>query len=99
MIAFKAVANVLQVAQEISSPSVYLDHWALREISESSTLASRFTNAIHIRKGTLVLSWLNVVEFSRVSDQTQRSQADDMINRLGPHLFWLNPDFWVVSQN
>jgi hypothetical protein len=99
MIAFTKEHGFLRVAQEIWPPSVYLDHWALREISESPSLARRLTNAIHLRNGTLVLSWLKVVEFSKVSDPAQRRKADALPNSLGRRLFWLNPDFWTVAKH
>jgi hypothetical protein len=56
MIHFATADAVLWVAQEISSPSVYLDPWALREISESEALARRFSKALRLRGGALVLS-------------------------------------------
>jgi len=84
--------------QEIASPSVYLDHWALREISESDGLSHRFATILKKRGGTLVLSWLNVVEFSKVSDREQRHKADLLVNDLNPNLFWLNPDFFTVAK-
>src|SRR5882724_6036493 len=99
MIYFERVGQVLRVAQEIKSPSVYLDHWALREISESDELACRFSRFLRSHGGTLVLSWLNVVEFCKVADAAQRRKADLLIHGLFPNLFWLNPDFFTVEKN
>jgi len=87
----------LRITQEITTPSVYLDHWALREISENDSLAGRFSSALKRRDGTLVLSWLNVVEFCKVSDPSQRAKADSLLYSLGWNLFWLDPDFFTVS--
>jgi hypothetical protein len=87
----------LLVAQHLTSPSVYLDHWAVRDISSSPVLSSRFSKAINQRVGTLALSWMNAVEFTKVSDDTQRASADSLLESLGHSLFWLNPDFFTVG--
>ena len=99
MIYFQSTAGVVQFAQELVSPSVYLDHWALREISESESLCCRLSEALRVTGGTLALSWLNVVEFTKVTDETQRNKADQCLNSLGSHVFWLNPDFLTVTKH
>src|SRR5262249_24531213 len=45
------------------------------------------------------ISWLNVVEFSRVSDPSQRRMADSLVTALASNLFWLNPDFFKVAES
>ena len=84
------------VVQELISPSVYLDHWAFREIADSKTLTKRFSEALHFRGGTLVLSWLNIVEFSKVTIENQRRNASSFLDKIGPNVFWINPDFFKV---
>jgi hypothetical protein len=77
-------------------PTVYLDHWAWRKISDSEHLAARFSKALTSRCGTLTLSWLNLIEFSKVSDPLQTRRADALLDALLPHVFILNPDFFKV---
>ena len=43
------------------NPTVYLDHWALREWSTTPGLADRFVAALKKRKGTLALSYANLI--------------------------------------
>jgi len=87
-----------RVAQDLYSPCVYLDHCAFRKISESESLADRFTRALLLRGGTLALSWLNVVEFSKVSVEEQRQMAARFLKNIGVNVFWLNPDFFTVAK-
>jgi hypothetical protein len=56
MITFQNTAGVVQFTQQLLSPSVYLDHWALRAISESEALSSRLSHALKLSGGTLALS-------------------------------------------
>jgi len=55
----------LVIDQRDVSPTVYLDHWALRKLSEDQTLATRLTAVLESRNGTLALSWVNLAEFTR----------------------------------
>lgn len=77
-------------------PTVYLDHWAWRKISESELLTNRFSNALKACGGTLAVSWLNLVEFSRVTDERQTHKADTLLNAILPRAFILDPDFIKV---
>jgi hypothetical protein len=86
----------LTVVQELLSPSVYLDHWAFREIADSHALTKRFSKALLSSGGTLVLSWLNVVEFCKVTIESQRHNASSFFDKIGPNVFWINPDFFSV---
>lgn len=86
------------VVQERISPSVYLDHWAFREIADSHTLTKRFSKALLSKGGTLVLSWLNIVEFCKVTIEDQRHNASSFLDKIGPNVFWINPDFFTVSK-
>jgi hypothetical protein len=46
-----------------------------------------------------VLSWLNAVEFSKVTDEAQRRKADSLLNDVARNVFWLNPNFFTVGKN
>lgn len=71
----------LVATQRDSSPTVYLDHWALRELSTTPALADRFVAALKQRNGSLALSCPNLIEFCNVTDEhglrplTQRSEG------------------------
>src|SRR5882672_2463991 len=86
----------LRIIHRDVSPTVYFDHWAWREFSESQTLAARFTNSLKRCNGTLCLSWLNLVEFGRMTDRQQAGKADDLLDAILPHVFFIQPDFFKV---
>jgi hypothetical protein len=54
----------LVTTQRDSPPTVYLDHWAPRELSTTPLLAERFVAALKQRNGTLALPCTNLIEFS-----------------------------------
>ena len=84
-------------AQNRPLPSVYLDHWAFRNISEDPALADRFRRAILARNGTLSISVANIVEFSQVADRRQIDLAEQFIDSLLPHVFFQNTNFLEVA--
>lgn len=88
----------LGVNQKITSPSVYLDHWAFMDISQSDIWKDRFVKALLNRRGTLVLSWWNIVEFSTLSSEEQRNKADAFLNELGLNIFWIEIDYFTVGE-
>ena len=71
---------------------VYLDHCALRTISEDQGLTARFTMALESLEGTIALSWLNVAEFVKVTDQQQARKAEKLIDANIPRIFLLEVD-------
>jgi hypothetical protein len=97
MIEFRINKNgVLEVGQGDISPSVYLDHWALRKFSESQILSDRLTAALKLRNGTLALSWLNLAEFTRVTVEEQARKAETLLEKILPQIFFLEVDFGEV---
>ena len=77
-------------------PTVYLDHWALRKLSQDQDLSGRFTRAVEKRNGTVVLSWLNVVEFTQVGDGAHGKQAEEFYKANFPRIFFLDSDPFAV---
>lgn len=65
-------------------PLLYLDHWALRRLSENSALGDRFLLAFQ-RRGTVMFSLMNVVEIARDASESRASQIRDFLGKLGPH--------------
>ena len=82
--------------QRDCSPTVYLDHWALRELSENDVLANRFTAALESRGGTLSLSWANLVEFGKVTHEHQVRRAESLIEANLPRVFFVEVDPFIV---
>src|SRR5437870_4226454 len=76
----------------------YLAHWAVRLFSEDAGLARRLGDALRARGGTLAVSWINLGEFSKVSDTMQANQTEQFLDRLLPHLFFLDSDPSKVIQ-
>jgi hypothetical protein len=87
-----------QAAQRHVEPMVYLDHWALRMFSEDSSLGGRLQAALDARSGTLALSWINLGEFAKVADGGSVRKAEDFLEALLPHLFFIDSDPFRVIQ-
>ena len=88
----------LRVEQWTVAPAVYFDHWALRNISEDAAVRRRFTDALLARNGTLMLSWLNLVEFAKVTDQSQGRAAEDLVEDLLPNVFFFEVNPFTVIE-
>ncbi len=91
----------LEIVQRDVSPTVYLDHWALRKFSEDQTLAARFTTALKSRNGTLALSLLNLAEFAKVTIEAQARKAESLVDAILPRVFFLefNPPVVISREN
>lgn len=89
-------AGDLQVTQVITSPAVYLDHWALRLISEDAGFSAAITGALEARRGTLALSWVNLAEFLRVTAPDQTGRAEELVQANLARLFLIEVDPFVV---
>lgn len=88
----------LVATQRDSSPTVYLDHWALRELSTTPALAERFVAALKQRNGTLALSCTNLMEFCNVTDDQQAKQAEELLEASLPHVFFVEMDPFLVQK-
>ena len=84
------------VEQIDTAPSVYLDHWALRKISTDPLLADCLVTTLQKNKGTLLLSWLHLEEFSSVTNRSHAIAAEQLVERLLPQVFFLEPDPFTV---
>ncbi len=91
--------SLLNVTQINTNPSVYLDHWALRMISSSREMRDRFCNALIKRDGMLEISWMNLLEFSGVSDLSQVEDVENFLDTLSPkHIGFINVEVQVVIE-
>lgn len=87
----------LVAQQQMRSPSVYLDHWALRQLSKNESLGTRLTAALRERGGTLAISWANIAEFPRLDAEAARL-AEKFIESNIPHLFFLDFNVFDVIE-
>lgn len=83
--------------QQLVSPAVYLDHWALRGVSEDAALSAKFTKVLEARNGTLLLSWANIAEFPDLDEQAAL-KAERFIEAQLPRLFFLELNPFEVIQ-
>ena len=75
--------------QFCTNPTVYLDLWALMDFALEDSLGNRFIQALVGRGGTLALSWIHFVELSQLSDQSQAMRIATFLQRMAPHMFFI----------
>jgi hypothetical protein len=75
------------VRQSFDSPTVYLDHWAIRLFSEELDLQDRFVYSLLAKAGTLLLSHISLSEFAALSDARHCGQAEAFFERLLPNIY------------
>jgi len=87
------------VRQRLLSPSVYLDHWALRRFSTNAAEGTRFTEALKRKAGTLVLSWANMAEFLAMdANTTAAADAERFIDANWPRLYFIRSEPFEVAR-
>ena len=77
----------VHVRQSFDSPTVYLDHWAIRMFSDDLEIQDRFVNALMSKGGTLLLSNFSFEEFGRATDPRHCRDAEAFLERLLPNIF------------
>ena len=78
------------VEQTFESPTVYLDHWAIRKFTDDVKLQDRFVDALMSRGGTLLLSTISFAEFASAYDSRHAFDAEGFLDRLLPNIFLTN---------
>ncbi|MDP1548921.1 MAG: hypothetical protein Q8L97_02000 [Nitrosomonas sp.] len=86
-IQFFSTSSEVRVRQSFISPTVYLDHWAIRLFSDNLVLQDRFVNALRSKCGTLLLSSISFGEFAVPTDSRHAADAEDFIERLLPNIY------------
>jgi hypothetical protein len=76
-----------KVRQSFDSPTVYLDHWAIRLFSDDRGLQDRLVAALVGKRGTLLVSIISMAELGSASDQRHIIDAESFFERCLPHLF------------
>jgi hypothetical protein len=76
-----------RVGQSFDSPTVYLDHWAIRLFSDDPVLQDRLVSALVTKRGTLLISTVSMAELGSASDPRHVIDAEAFLERCLPHLF------------
>src|SRR5437762_117148 len=79
-------------SQAAISPSIYLDHWALMDFAIEESSATRLTKYVRAHEGTLLLSWMSLLELGVVTDEEQRTAMASLLSNLAPHLAFIHSD-------
>ena len=88
------------VVQKIAHPAIYLDTWALRLFAEDDhALGERFRNALLGARGTLMLSFLSIGEFTQFADPRHARQVGEFTESIIPFLFFSRFDPFPVIQD
>lgn len=90
----------IKVSQSFDSPTVYLDHWAIRRLSDDAELQERFVLAMKRRGGTLLMTHMNFSEFAGSESPNHGLAAGQMLDRLLPSIYFaeLNLDRIVAIE-
>jgi hypothetical protein len=80
----------LKVSQSFDSPTVYLDHWAIRLFSDDYILQDRLIAALKQKLGTLLLSNFSLAEMGGASDQQHVIDTESFLERCLPRVFLTN---------
>jgi hypothetical protein len=86
-IEFFQVSSEIRVRQSFVSPTVYLDHWAIRLFSDDLALQDRLVSILRSKGGTLLLSNISFGEFSGPSDPRHATDTETFIERLLPNVY------------
>lgn len=72
----------MEIQEHFISPMVYLDHWALNDLSLDKSLRNKFIAAMVHKGCTVRLSVVNMVELSRQGDASQVKAILGMLDDL-----------------
>lgn len=77
----------IRAHQTFVSPTVYFDQWALYKFSEDSKLQDEFVKTIIEKNGTLLISFMNLAEFSKTTDSKNAIDVENFLERLSNNVF------------
>jgi hypothetical protein len=84
------------VTQSFIPPTVYLDHWAVRDLTDNRTWQDRFVGALKRSNGTLLVSYLTFAEFAHVGDVRHAAETEAFLDRVFPNIFIASIDLGPV---
>ena len=85
---FEINGGLLQVVQSFDFPTVYLDHWAVRRLSEKKQLGERFVRALKVKCGALVVSHVNLAEITGPDDPRHTDEAAAFFEAVLPNIYF-----------
>lgn len=74
--------NKIEIQEHFRRPMVYLDHWALNDLSLHPDLRDRFVRTMRKKGGTLRLSVVNMTELAKQADKHQVESILSMIKSI-----------------
>lgn len=86
-IEFFTSGSEVRVRQSFESPTVYLDHWAVRKFSDDLSLQDQLVATLLTQRGTLLVSNISLAEFAREDDRRHVVAAESFLERLLPHIY------------
>jgi hypothetical protein len=100
VISFWLEDKVFHASQQTTPPVVYLDQWALIDISQRQSEAERFAGILKERNGTLALSWINLMEFGKAKQGTPAA-VDALLEKIHPNFAFLEslPDLVIERED
>ena len=81
--------------QFYTNPTAYLDLWALMDFALDESSGDRLVQILVGNGGTLAMSWIHFLELSQLSDQSQAMRIAALLQRIAPHMFFIE----VVPKN
>ena len=87
-IRFETREGALFVVQSFDSPTIYLDHWALRTFADNDGDRLRLLNLIKTRGGTLVVSHANLAELAGPEDPRHIEAAAAFLENVLPNIYF-----------
>jgi len=91
-ISFEPAGDDVVWRQTFDHPAVYLDIFAIREISKSAELTQRFAQSIKSSGGTWMFGPPTVAEFARFSDDKHSTEADELLTAVLPNIYLAHPE-------
>ncbi len=91
MIVVRGTEDRYDIEVSAVPPCIYLDHWALRRLSEDGAQGDRFISALK-QHGTLMFSVMNVAEIAGDASHRRAQQVRDFLQRIGPRWFPMTID-------
>ena len=72
----------IEIRENFRGPIVYLDHWAINDISLDKVLHDKFIDVMNTKGGTFRLSVFNIIELSKQTDSSQLDLIFNMISSI-----------------
>ncbi len=72
----------LMIIQEANPPTIYLDTWASNVIAQDDYLSNKFIKLLNDKKGTLLISDINLFEICRPDDVPRYNAITNMIEQV-----------------